>query len=76
MKGRVGRDNTSGEGLTSGGDGEEMLVSVTKQGCRINFELDLRLASSLASGKQSQHSHWYLVTGVKKVFFPPKMFCF
>ena len=51
-----------------------MLVPKRKQSWRIDFELDLGLAlpsplarmEKFASGKQSQHSHWYLVIGVKK----------
>lgn len=59
------------------GDREVRLIPNTKQSWRIGFELDLELAlpspldrvEKFASGKQSQHSHWYLVTGIKKKSF-------
>ena len=51
-----------------------MLVPETKQSWGTNFELDLGLVLSpplarienFVSSKQTLHSHWYLVIGIKK----------
>lgn len=58
-------------------EGRRMLVLDTRQckrpdgkfNLRFTFPLPLTTMSSSASGKPSQHSHWFLVVGGRKINF-------